>query len=344
MGVQNLERDFEESLQRLAWDDVRIFFAVASAGSFKAAARALNLSTNTVRNHIRRLEDVVGTSIVDRSHSGVTLTLAGRRLGEVAKEMASASRSVAGTSGATRAKLAQRVDLHITEGVGTFWIVPRLVDFRRRSPDIAIRLNCSMEPTHRFADSNAIAVQMVRPDDPNAVCLHLGSLHLLPFASRDYIREYGVPKNLREARAHRMVLQTGEQLPAEVFPALFGEQYPAELVALETNSSAAHYWAIAKGLGIGMLPTYARAITKNVIPIDMGLVLRRDLWLSYPIAAKGSKPVATVIRWIRASFDHSAYPWFSDDFVHPDDFEGDFCRSNVVNLFSGFMDDSANSI
>ena len=83
---------------------------------------------------------------------------------------------------------------------------------------------------------------------------------------------------------------------------------------------------------------YARAITKNVVPIDMELKLRRDLWLAYPIAAKQSKVVRIVIRWLLKSFDNSVYPWFSSEFVHPDSFENEFAGTNVVRLFAGFME------
>ena len=337
MRVRVNDSTFDESLRRLAWDDCRLFLAVLTAGSFKAAARALDLSTNTVRGHIARLEDVMGVRLVDRSPQGVTPTLAGLHMSNVAKEMASASLRVAG--GMIKAQPeSRRVDLHVSEGVGTFWIVPRLVEFHRLHPDIHIRLYCSLTPLQRFTESNSVAVQLARPEDPDAVCSHLASLHLIPFASPDYIRKHGKPKSLQDARDHQIVLQIGDNIRDNVFPALFGEVPPPGLVALETNSSAAHYWAIAKGMGIGVLPTYARAITKNVIPLDMELKLRRDLWLAYPLAAKQSRAVRTVIHWLRDSFDHTVYPWFSDNFVHPDTFENEFAGTNVVRLFAGFME------
>jgi len=87
-----------------------------------------------------------------------------------------------------------------------------------------------------------------------------------------------------------------------------------------------------------MLPTYARAITGNIIPIDMGLQFRRDIWLAYHPDAKQSKAATHAINWIRDSFDQKKYRWFADDFVHPDLFQEDFAGTNVVRLFAGFMD------
>ena len=298
---------------------------------------SLSLATNTVRNRIARLEDLVGCRLLERSPSGVILTHKGFHLREVAKEMASATSLIA-TSSASTAQELHRVELQVSEGIGTFWVVPRLADFHRLHPDILISLNCSLEPLNRFRSSNCIALQLTRPEDPDAICGRLGSVHVMPFAAPDYLNRFGTPRNLQDGRSHQIVIQTSDIMRGDFFPLLFGDAPPANMIALETNSSAAHYWAVAKGVGIGMLPTYARAITRSVVPIDMELKLRRDLWLAYPLDAKKSKAMTTVLAWLRDSFDSRLYPWFSDDFVHPDNFEHHFGDSNVIRLFAGIME------
>lgn len=335
--MQNCDSRLAASLGQLSWDDLRLFLVVASTGSFKSAAMAQSLATNTVRNRIARLEDLVGYELLERSPSGVVLTHKGFHLREVAKEMAAATSQIATGLASTGQEL-HRVELQVSEGIGTFWVVPRLADFHRQHPDILISLNCSLVPLNRFQSSNCIALQLVRPEDPNAVCGHLGAVHVMPFAAPDYLNRFGIPRNLQDGRNHQMVIQTGDLMHADFLPLLFGDVSPANMIALETNSSAAHYWAVAKGVGIGMLPTYARAITRSVVPVDMELKLRRDLWLAYPLEAKKSKAMTTVLAWLRDSFDSRLYPWFSDDFVHPDDFERDFDDGNVVRLFAGIME------
>lgn len=321
----------------ISWDDCRLFLALSSAGSFKKAAAELDLSINTVRNRIKRLEDVVQCALVHRTPKGVELTQIGRDLLNVAKEMASASVGARRVSARPHEE-GSVVELHVTEGVGTFWMVPRLVDFRRQNPNINIRLTCSLQPVTHFESATTVALHMVRPEDPNAVCVHVGTLHLMPFASRAYLNANGVPASLQDARFHKIVLQSGGAVRDDIFPVLFGDDPPPGLIALETNSSSAHYWAVSRGLGLGMLPTYARAITNNVVPVDMELKLRRDLWLSYPIEAKNFSATRRVIDWVKRSFDNARYPWFGQDFIHPRDFETHFEPNNVVRLFSGFME------
>jgi len=298
---------------------------------------SLSLATNTVRTRLARLEDLLGCQLLERATTGVSLTHRGFDLREVAREMAAATSRI-GHRPLTSSQQLHRVEIQVSEGLGTFWIIPRLADFHRMHPDILISLNCTLEPLNRFQSSNCIAVQMVKPEDPDAVCARLGSLHVMPFVSPAYLNQHGAPRSLQDARNHQLVIQTSEIMRSDFLPLLFGDDFPTNLIALETNSSAAHYWAVSKGVGIGMLPTYARAITRSVIPIDMELKLRRDIWLAYPLNAKKTKSVTTVITWLKSLFDSQSYPWFANDFIHPNDFEKQFEQSNVVELFSGIME------
>lgn len=59
---------------------LRYFVAIADNGSISAAARTLGVRQPTVSDHIRRLEDRVGTNLFERRPRGMTLTFAGRHL------------------------------------------------------------------------------------------------------------------------------------------------------------------------------------------------------------------------------------------------------------------------
>lgn len=338
MGVQNSALDSTGAFSNLAWDDFRIFLAVAEGGSVKSAAKALSCSLNTVRTHVKRLEDLVSTKLIVSTPSGITLTLAGQKLLEVALDMKAASRGVARSFGASADSVRPKLHLSMTEGIGTFWMVPRFAQFHLDHPEILVTLDCKMsqDDIHdRFTD---IAIQLERPTNESLICAHLGTLHLMPFGSRDYLNKFGTPASLSEGRQHKWVVQDAQQVRTELISIFAGELAPSHMVALQTNNSAAHYWAIAKGIGLGVLPTYARAITGNIIPIDMGLQFRRDIWLVYHPDAKQSKSATKAISWIRDAFDTNRYRWFADEFVHPNMFEKEFAETNVVRLFAGFTD------
>jgi Transcriptional regulator len=64
----------------MQWDDLRIFLAVARAGSISGAARRLVVQHSTVSRRLRSLEDQLGTRLLDRRKSGFSLTEAGEDL------------------------------------------------------------------------------------------------------------------------------------------------------------------------------------------------------------------------------------------------------------------------
>src|SRR6476661_1431402 len=71
-----------------SWDDVRIFLAVAEAGSVSGAARQLRVGQPTVSRRLAEMERTIGSRLFVRAVSGATLTSAGERLLAPAKKMA----------------------------------------------------------------------------------------------------------------------------------------------------------------------------------------------------------------------------------------------------------------
>lgn len=336
-GVQSVAQPTIQKTD-IRWLDVRYFVATAEAGSFKAAAVRLKCSLNTVRTHVDQLEQKFGNTLFRRSFRGVELTHAGKHLLHEARGAEPTSGASFDTSMSVDRSLGRDLKLVITEGLGAFWMVPRIAEFQRTNPEVLVRLDCKMTLENLERSDADMAIQLERPTDPNLMCVRLGTLHLMPFASLAYLAENGSPTSVQEALSHRFVVQIADQVRSELFSAFAGGEPPQGLVALETNTSSSHYWAVAQGVGIGILPTYARAITKSVIPVDMEIKLRRDIWLIFHPDIKRSRHGQEAILWIKSAFDSEKYPWFSDEFVHPSVFETRFTDSNVVRLFSGFMD------
>ena len=70
----------------ITWDDVRIFLAVAEAGSVSGAARQLRLGQPTISRRLAEMEQAIGSRLFARGVGGATLTSAGERLLAPAKK------------------------------------------------------------------------------------------------------------------------------------------------------------------------------------------------------------------------------------------------------------------
>src|SRR6516164_11161900 len=68
---------------------LRYFVAVADAGTFTHAAERMYVAQPTLSQQIRRLEEIVGASLLQRRREGVRLTQAGAVLLEDARTLLS---------------------------------------------------------------------------------------------------------------------------------------------------------------------------------------------------------------------------------------------------------------
>ena len=320
----------------LSWDDLKVFLACARTLSFRSAAKRLGLTSSTVVRRIGALETKLGFTLFDRLPNGVQLTR------EAAKLVASANQIEQGAFDFQRRietfnpQKRGIVRIAATEGIGSYWLMPRLIDFQRGNPMMVIDVNATESAVDVSRMEADVAIQFEEPQNPNVMRRRLASLHVYPFASRRYIDVYGMPKSREEFLDHRLVDQIGPQLDDGAWPRYLGIQDIEGIVGIRTNSSAAHFYAIERGAGIGGLPTYASALGANLVPIDVGIHHRIDIWMTYHPDARRMPRVATMIDWLIGCFNPSKYPWFRDEFIHPTAFAEFDSRHWEDIQFSGF--------
>lgn len=319
------------------WDGVRVFLQVARRGSFRAAAEHLGQSVNALRRHVQELERQLGSPLVTRHVDGVRMTPEGAEIFAAAQRMEIASFSLVRARERVDTAISGEVRLAITEGLGTFWLTPRLIDFQRTYPKLLIDMSCAMQSADVLRMEADASVQITRPTSPDLKVSRIGRLHVMPFAAKEYLDRYGVPKNIPDLLRHRIVLQIADQLTSQAeYDHLFPGVPQPGFVAVRTNTGSAHYWTIAKGAGIGMLPTYAHAIGAPVVPLDIGLYRPVDIWLAYHPDAGRIPRVRRMLDWVIDAFDPNKFPWFQDEFIHPKDLPRVVEGEAVVNMFAGF--------
>jgi DNA-binding transcriptional LysR family regulator len=312
------------------WETVRAFLEVTRSGSFRSAAQTLHVSVNTLRRQIEEFEAETGIKIFTRHADGVRITKEAESLLTAAKRMEAAAFDMRRLH-ALDQTLCGEVRLSVTEGLGTFWITPRVVEFQQNYPGLLIDLQCVMRPADVMRLESDICIQITPPAVQDLRVVKLGRIHAMPFASPDYLARYGHPHGLDDLAGHHVVLQVSEQIDALGFARLFPGVSQVGLVSIRTNVSSAHYWAIANGAGIGILPTYI-APTKTVEPVDIDLRFSQDIHLVYhPDLAKIPR-VRLVIDWLVEVFSSRRYPWFSDDFIHPRDLPDGSSRLSLAAL------------
>lgn len=303
------------------WEAARVFLEVSRCGSFRAAAEKLGHSVNALRRTVEQFEQDLGVQLLTRHVRGVQLTEEGSRIAEAARGMESASFDLLLARNSSGTQAEGEVRLSVPEGLGTYWLLPHLVRFQRTNPGLVIDMRCDQAPADLVRLEADLSVQLQRPTQPDLKVLKLGRLHMMLWASRRYIAEYGRPTTIADLKKHRFSVLTGNGRSWEtIYRKMLGDVAPPSSVLLRTNSGNAHFWAVAGGAAIGALPTYAMALGADLVPLDLIEVPPHDIWLAYHPNAKRIPRIRTVMDWIVKAYDPRQMPWFRDEFVHPGKF------------------------
>ncbi|MBA9070198.1 DNA-binding transcriptional LysR family regulator [Methylobacterium sp. RAS18] len=322
----------------LDWHSLRLFLELYRSGSFRACAAALDISVNSLRRRIEALEAALQFPLFIRTVDGIRPTAGGECILTAAEAMEQAAFQVLRARGGISTDVEGEVRIAVTEGLGTAWLTPRLVDFQNAFPSLRVALNCAMNSADVLRMEADVAVQLTRPEAADVKVVRLGYLHTMPFASRAYVGRNGLPTTVEELVQHRLILQIAEQAS---HLSIFGDMLPRfpypPSVPITTNTSSALALAIANGAGIGWLPTYVSSLQAGLLPVDCGLQFRFDVWLTYHRDLEAIPRVRQTINWMKASFDARLYPFFGEDFVHPRDLPTVDRHIPLSELYKGFV-------
>jgi DNA-binding transcriptional LysR family regulator len=336
-GVPQEERQKVAIGSLTDWDAARVFLEVVRCGSFRSAAERLDLSINGVRRRIDDFERQIGATLFTRDVHGTRLTDEGSQVVSAVERMEAASFDLLRASNSVTNTLSGEVRVAITEGLGTFWLAPRLVEFQQSFPNILVDLHCAMRSADVSRHEADIAIHLSRPAALDVKLVRLGRMHMMFFASEKYIETYGAPKTMEELVKHRLVMQIADEIAAkETFDRLFPGYSQRDLLVMKTNVSSAHYWAVANGAGIGVFPTYGPALGGKIVPLEIPLRQPFDIWLSYHAGSGRIPRVRHMIDWLVEAFNPARFPWFKDEFVHPSEFKAVYKGESLTHLFGGF--------
>ena len=260
------------------WDKLRIFQAVADAGSFTHAGETLKLSQSAISRQIGALEEQLGVMLFHRHARGLILTEQGELLYRTARDMAAKVNTAEALLRANQDKPAGRLKIHATVGFGSTWLTAQMHEFITMYPDIDVSLVLSDNELDLGMREADVAIRMVMPRQPGLVQRHLLTVRSHVYASHSYIQKYGKPKTVEELDQHRLII-FGEDARAPVQDVNWllreGNVDPsARVVLLRVNNVYGIFRAVESGLGIASLPDYlARESTKldMVLPTSMSV-------------------------------------------------------------------------
>ncbi len=281
------------------WDKLRVFHAVAEAGSFTHAGDTLNLSQSAVSRQISGLEDSLQVKLFHRHARGLKLTEQGEQLFETAHEVLAKLAMAEARITDSKDKPQGPLKITTTIAFGSIWLTPRIKEFVNLYPEIEVSLvfaDTELDLSMREADA---AIRMMPPTQPDLIRRKLMTMKYRVYAAPEYLEAQGMPKTPDDLDNHNIIVYGEDATPPvgnlNVLLEAGVKSGPPRVPILRVNSIYGIYRAVQSGLGIASLPEYMSREGRNlveILPEIPGSSL--DVFFVYPGELKKAKRIAVL--------------------------------------------------
>ncbi len=253
------------------WDKLKIFHAVAEAGSFTSATVNLNLSQSAISRQIQSLEDDLKVKLFERHARGLTLTENGEYVYKTAHEVISKLKEVETSLGDQKNKPSGKITITTVRSFGTHWLTPRIQEFMKLNPEIEVELifdDKELDLSTRQAD---IGIFMRRPKKLNYIQRKLIDINYHIYGSNKYLEKYGIPKTINDLNKHKYI-SFGKGAPSPVFNPDWALKIGMKdnlkrKSIMKVNSVMGLLLAVESGVGLAALPDYLVFQSRNLIKV-----------------------------------------------------------------------------
>ncbi len=276
------------------WDKLRIFHAVADAGSLTHAGDTLHLSQSAVSRQIRALEESLNTNLFHRHARGLILTEQGELLFDATKSMSKRLDAASARIRDSEEEVFGELRVTTTIGFGSLWLAQRLSKLYADYPELNIDLMLDervLDLPMREAD---VAIRMKEPSQADLVRKKLMSVRMQLFASPSYLEEHPIPEAIEDLRDHRLICQNTNSEQVSAGATLVRELLSYELPNLLTvNNYFGCLQAVHHGLGVGVLPDYVAIDDENLVRVLPDVQSNEvPVFLAYPEELRHSKRIS----------------------------------------------------
>ncbi|WP_394844941.1 LysR family transcriptional regulator [Pendulispora brunnea] len=235
-----------------------VFASIVSAGSFTAAARELGLTKAMVSQHLARLEEELGITLMLRTSRKMSLTEAGLTFHPDCVRILAETQAAIERISQDRQALVGTLRLTSTTDYGVTVLGPALAEFMRRYPKLYVELVLSDEIRDLVAERFDLSIRVGWLRDSSAHAMRLAQCRRWVVASPTYLALRGTPREPGELSAHDWI--AAPLLPAPSTLTFIGNNGSRHAVRVrpvaEVNSASAIRELILNHVGLSALPEY----------------------------------------------------------------------------------------
>lgn len=269
---------------------MEMFVRVVERGSFSAVARDMQTTQSSVSKHVVALEQRLGVALLARTTRSLSLTPAGERYFERARQLVPEIAEAEGDAARGEQHLAGTLRIAASVGFGRLRLLPLINSFLDAHPNIQIDLRLDDGFVDLVAEGVDLAVRIGELADSSLVARRIGSSRRILVASQRYVdslpADVGLPTTPEDLLRHNCIVYTGlatrDVWSFDERPRGSSEEQGIVKVRvrgnLKTNSSEVIRASVLAGRGIAFAPAW-------LFPDDLqdsGLVVLLDGWIAAP--------------------------------------------------------------
>ncbi len=274
------------------------FVSAARHLSFTRSAEELNVSRVAVSQQIKALEAFLGVALFHRLHRALSLTQAGEAYFEEVSQ--SLERIKVATQAIRAAEDRNRITVTATTGFTTYWLMPRIGEFRALHPEIDLRFLISDKYLDLHTENVDVAIRYGDGDWDNLDCTFLQRERIFPVCSTTYLagrERFSKPEDLLN---ENLLFLEGRYDEQTRWPVWFREQGVevekiSQGITVNTYSNLVQATLDAQGIALVGPPVIEQFLNNGTLirPLNIPAIRRRAFYLATP-ARPNHKSRATV--------------------------------------------------
>lgn len=278
---------------------MQAFYHAAQASSFTNTK--MNLSSSVISRHVSDLEKQFEVKLFFRTKSGLVLSKEGDILYErtdfILKYLDETKKHFIQSKEDPR----QNLTAFFPTSWGLRLLLPHLNQFLEENPGLRVSVITDQKKPSFTKERLEVALLPYVPEDKSLIRLFLTSVNLKLYASSDYIKKHGEPKNLKDLDKHRMLSSTkGDKEVADLdWHLKIGLPDGQQRVPFLRVSEA--YYSAVEGIGIVSLASENLLLKEkklvNILPDVKGPTV--SLYLCYSEHLRGTKSIKAFSEYLK---------------------------------------------
>lgn len=184
---------------------LRLFYHVASVGSFTKASGHVGINSTVLSRHIHDLEEDLGCPLFVRHFRGVHLTQNGQKLYKAAETILNELRTTEEILRHQSGEEKNNLTVLATKGLTTDWVVDCIPDFVKLHPSVQIQISSQLEFPEHPQQSFDVFIGHVSKKEKGFIYKPVKDFYFRLYASRQYLNKCGIPQSLDDLKEHQLI-------------------------------------------------------------------------------------------------------------------------------------------